>query len=91
MRRPLGQVTMRLVVYAALLALLALTVGLSFLPLSPVRIAAHLAIALVSALMIVLVFMRLRASPHLVQVIAGGSVLWLVILFGFTFLDYTHR
>ncbi len=87
----MGQVALRLVVYAALMALLGLNVGLSFLPLSPYRIAAHLAIAVASALLIVLVFMRLRTAPAMVQVLAGGSVVWLLILFGFTFLDYTHR
>ncbi len=87
----MGPVALRLVVYATLMALVGLNVALSFLPLGPYRVAAHLAIAVVTALGIVLVFMRLRTSPHVVQVIAGGSVIWLLILFGFTFLDYTHR
>ncbi len=84
-------VALRLVVYATLMALFGVNLGLSFLPLGDWRIAAHLAIAVVTALGIVLVFMRLRTSPHIVQVIAGASVVWLLILFGFTFLDYTHR
>lgn len=81
----------RIVAYIAMLVLVALNIGLSFLPISDYRVAAQIAIAVATALLIFLIFMRLRTSPQLVQTIACGTVLWILIMFGFFFLDYTHR
>jgi caa(3)-type oxidase subunit IV len=84
-------VATRIAAYLATLLLLGLNIGLSYLPISGYRVAAHLAIAVITALLIFLVFMRLRSSPHLAQAIASATILWVLILFGITFLDYTHR
>lgn len=87
----MGPTALRTVVYATLLLLLGINIGLTVLPLSDYRIAAHLAIAVTMALLVFLVFMRLHDSPALIQVMASGTLLWVLILFGFVFLDYTHR
>lgn len=81
----------RLVAYFALILLLGVSVTLSSLDPGALRTGFHFAIALVQAGLIFTVFMQLRVAPPLIRVMAGGSALWLMILFVFTLLDYLHR
>ena len=78
-------------VYAALMLLLAATVAISFVHLGPLNVAIMLLIAFAKAVLIALIFMHVRYSAPLVGAAAGGTLLWLAILFGITMSDYTTR
>ena len=78
-------------VYGALLALTLLTVGMAYLDLGPMNIAAALVIAICKALLVMLFFMHLRFSSHLTWIVAGAGVIWLAHLLIFTLSDYLTR
>lgn len=79
------------VCWAALMLLLALTTGLAFVPLGPAQLGVSLAIACTKALLVLLLFMELKASSGLVRVFACAGFFWLMIMIALTSADYTHR
>jgi cytochrome c oxidase subunit 4 len=78
-------------VWAILLLLLALTVGVAYLRLGFFNPAAALIIAAVKAGIIILYFMHVRYSRPLVWVFVGSGFVWLAILFIYTLSDYLTR
>lgn len=78
-------------IYIALMVLLAATVAIAFIHLGPLNIAIMLLIAFAKAVLIALYFMHVRYSSPLVWAAAGGTLIWLGILFGITMTDYTTR
>jgi cytochrome c oxidase subunit 4 len=78
-------------VFAALIALTLLTVGLDFVPLGPWHAIVGLVIAAVKAALVLLFFMHVLYSPRLIWVVALSSLLWLAILLGYTLTDYFSR
>lgn len=78
-------------VTAVLMVLLGLTVGVYFVPLGPFNIVAALTIAFAKAILILLFFMHLRYSSHLVMMLAAAGFYTLVIMFALTFSDYISR
>jgi len=80
-----------LVVWLALLTLLALTVALSYIHLGWFNVVATVAIAAAKAVIIIMYFMHVRYSPRLVWVFVGAGFFWLAILFAFAFGDYYTR
>ena len=78
-------------VFGSLMLLTALTVGIAFLDLGAYNTPAALTIACVKGTLVVLYFMHVRYSGRLVWVFAAAGFLWLLILLGFTFSDYTTR
>jgi cytochrome c oxidase subunit 4 len=78
-------------VSVALMVLLVLTVGVSYVPLGSFDIVAALAIAFAKAALIVLVFMHVQYSSRLTKLFAAAGFFWLIILFLFTFSDYLTR
>jgi cytochrome c oxidase subunit 4 len=70
--------------YCGLLALLALTVGSSFLDLGGLNSALNLAIAAVKAVIIAVLFMQLAGEGMLPRLAVAATGLWLAILFGLT-------
>jgi cytochrome c oxidase subunit 4 len=79
------------IVFGLLLVLLLATVGAATLPLGPWSIVVALGIAVAKATLIVLFFMHVRYSGSLVQVFSVAGVVWLALLFLFTFSDYLTR
>lgn len=79
------------VTWAALMALLGLTIGATFLPLGPFMPVANIGIALVKTALIGRVFMHLAELDGLVRLAAVGALAWLVILFLLTASDYLSR
>lgn len=77
--------------WAVLMALLALTVGATFLPLGPFMPFVNLGIAFAKAALIFWVFMHLRELGPLVRLAAAGAFAWLAILFLLTAADYLFR
>ncbi len=78
-------------VFAALMALTALTVWAAFQPLGVWNTPVALAIAVAKALLVALVFMHLRSSPRLTLLVAAASLLWLAFLILITVSDYLTR
>nr|WP_208296067.1 cytochrome C oxidase subunit IV family protein [Telluria antibiotica] len=74
-----------------MLALLALTAGSALLRLGWLNTAISLAIALAKALLVVIVFMRLKRAPALLRLAAVAGAVTLVLLFGLSLSDYTTR
>jgi cytochrome c oxidase subunit IV len=78
-------------VWAALLLLLGMTVGVAYIHLGPLNTAAAITIAIVKAVVIALYFMHLKYGPRLVWVYAGAGFFWLLLMLTFSFGDYLTR
>jgi cytochrome c oxidase subunit IV len=76
---------------AALLILLALTVGLSFAGLGPFGFAAALAVAAAKALLVAGVFMELGEGVDAVRFLASAALVWLALLLAGTLADLVTR
>ena len=77
--------------YVALMFLLMLAFGVSFLDFGAGNLVLSLSIAVAKALFIVLFFMRLKVSPKLTRYTAFVGVLWLSALFILGMADYASR
>jgi cytochrome c oxidase subunit 4 len=77
--------------WIALMALLATTAGCALLRLGWLNTAISLAIALAKALLVAIVFMRLRRAPALLRLAAVAGAVTLVLLFGLSSTDYVTR
>ena len=80
-----------LLVYAALMVLLGLSVWVAVLELGPATIYLSLGISLLKAGLILWFFMHLRSSTPLVRIVVLVSLLWLALLFALSFDDYVFR
>lgn len=78
-------------VFAALMVLLFVTVGVAYIHLGPFNDLVALCIASVKALLVVLYFMHVRYSKQLIGVVACSGVVMLVILVAFVLTDYLTR
>ena len=78
-------------IFAALLALTFVTVTVARVDLGPFNTIVALTIAVTKAVLVVLYFMHLRFSSHLVRVFGVAAVFWLGILFVLTLSDYFAR
>ena len=78
-------------VFAALMVLTALTVGVAFVDLGWANNIVALAIAVSKASLVVLFFMHVKYSSKLVWLFSAAGVLWLLIFFAFTLSDYFTR
>lgn len=77
--------------WIGLVLLLALTLGMAFVPLGSSNIVVALAIAAAKAAVVLLVFMELTRGHSLKLIFAGAGIFWLIIMFGLSFTDYTTR
>jgi cytochrome c oxidase subunit 4 len=80
-----------LIVWLALMLLVALTLGLAFLPLGSFNLPIALAIAAAKALLVAFMFMELRLAKPFVFLAASAGVVWLLIMFTLTFSDLLWR
>jgi len=78
-------------VFAALMILLAATIGIAYIHLGRFNILAALTIASVKAVLIILYFMEVKYSSRLLWVFVAAGFFWLGILFALTFADYATR
>jgi len=77
--------------WLALLALLALSAASAWIPLGWMNTAIGLAVAAVKALLVAIVFMRLRASHPLLRLTALAGLVTLALLFALSGADYATR
>lgn len=78
-------------VFLALMVLLALTVGASFINLGPLNELVALLIAATKAVLVILFFMHVRYSSRVTWLFAAAGFVWLLILVCWTFSDYLSR
>lgn len=78
-------------VWLALLILLVLTFGVAHLPLGAGNLVAGLAIAMIKAGLVVMIFMGLRSADKLIKLAAAAGVFWLVFMFALTLSDVLAR
>jgi cytochrome c oxidase subunit IV len=85
------QIRTYVLVYLALLALMAATVAIAFVNLGVLNPVVALSVAVVKAVLIMLFFMHLRESPRVVWVYAIAGFFWLLILLVLTMADFLTR
>ena len=78
-------------VWAALLVLLAATIGYAYWPHAPFKTSAALLIGGGKALLIAILFMQLRRATGLVRMAAVAGLAWASLLYLFSFADYLTR
>ena len=78
-------------IFAALMALTALTVWAAFQDFGTLNVTIALGIAIVKATLVILFFMHVSHSSRLTQLIVASGVFGLLILFTFTLADYLTR
>ncbi len=74
-------------VWLALVALLAATVGSALLPLGMWNAVVNFGIASIKAALVLVFFMHLPQSTRTVWVVAAAGVFWLALLFGLSLAD----
>lgn len=77
--------------WAALVALLALTIGASFAPLGPVLPFVSYAIAVAKAGIVLWLFMEMKTRDGLQRLALGAGFVWLLFLFVLSFADNLTR
>lgn len=78
-------------VFAALLFLTALTTAAAYVDMGPMSNVVAIGIAAIKASLVACFFMHLTSGKSLVRVYAFLGILFLLILFAFTFGDYVSR
>lgn len=78
-------------IWAALMALLGLTLALAYPPMGAWTTVSGLLIAVVKAGLVVALFMELASSQPLVRLAALAGIVFLFVLFGLTFADLLPR
>ncbi len=76
---------------AALLVLLALTIGAAYLNLGPLNTPVAMFISLAKGALIILFFMHLRYSKPILWIFAGAGFFWLGIMLVLALSDYMSR
>ena len=90
---PSGAVIFRrsLGVWATLMLLVLLTLGLAYLQLGRFNLPLALLIAAAKALLIGVVFMELRLAKGFIRLAAGAAFLWIAVMFALTYCDLASR
>jgi cytochrome c oxidase subunit IV len=78
-------------IFAGLLALTLLTVGVAFIDLGRLNAIIALTIAVGKATLVLLFFMHVRYSSHVIWAAVAAGVFWMGILLVLTMSDYLSR
>lgn len=78
-------------VWLALLALLALTVGTAFIPLGLGNGMINAGVAATKVALVMVFFMKLRSSSALTRLTAFAGMFWLILMFALAASDYLTR
>lgn len=81
-----------LLTWAALLALLAATLALAYVPMpGPMNVVVALGISVAKTLLVLALFMKLFRAPALTRAAAAAGLFWLAVLFALSATDYLTR
>lgn len=86
-----ANVTRMVLTWVGLMILLALTVGLAFLPLGPFKPLSAYAIATAKAGLVMWFFMEMRREGGLPRLAAAAGFVWISILLALSLTDYLSR
>ena len=78
-------------VWAALLALLLLSLGVAYVPMGRLTTVAGIVIAAVKSVLVVLLFMEVASSKPLIRIVAISGLVFLVAMFALTLTDVLTR
>jgi cytochrome c oxidase subunit 4 len=78
-------------IFATLLALTLLTVGVAFSDLGPLNTIIALTIAVGKAMLVLLFFMHVRYSSHVIWITVAAGAFWVGMLLVLTMSDYLTR
>lgn len=78
-------------IFAALMVLTGLTIGVAFINLGSMNFPVAIAIAICKASLVLLFFMHLKYSSKLTKLVVGMAFFFLLVLFGLTLTDYLTR
>ena len=78
-------------IFAMLMILTGITVGVAYLDLGRMNVVAAIAIACFKAMIVVLYFMHVKYSSRLIKLTVIAGLYWMGILFALTFSDYLTR
>jgi cytochrome c oxidase subunit 4 len=78
-------------IFAALMALTALTVGAAYLDLGRLNVVVALAIAVTKAVLVILFFMHVRYATQLTRLIVASGFFWLAVLVLLSMSDVVSR
>jgi cytochrome c oxidase subunit 4 len=91
-REPHVPVRTYVIIFAALMGLMLLTVIAAFIPgLGNFSVVIALGIATIKALLVILYFMHVKYASPLVKVVVISGFVWFFIALGLTFTDYLTR
>lgn len=93
MKHHIVSVKTYLAVFLLLMALTALTVYVAFIDFGHglLNDLVAMTIAIIKAMFVVVIFMHLKYSAKLLWLIAGSSIVWLIVMIGLTLADYRSR
>jgi len=91
MKHPIVPVRVYVGVFIALIVLLLATFATDFVDLGKFNALINLTIAVVKALLVILFFMHVRDSEHVVRVYVVAGIFWLAILIALTMADVLTR
>ena len=78
-------------IFASLMVLTAVTVGVAFVNLGPFNFPVAIGIAILKATLVVLFFMHVKFSSRLTKLFIATGFFFLLILFTLTLTDYVSR
>ena len=78
-------------IFAALMALTGITIGVAFIHLGRLNFPVALAIAITKAVLVILFFMHVKYSSRLTKMIVAMAFFFLMIMFTLTMTDYLSR
>ena len=78
-------------IFATLMILTGITVGVAYIDLGRMNVVAAIAIACFKAMIVVLYFMHVKYSSRLIKLTVIAGLYWMGILFALTFNDYLTR
>jgi cytochrome c oxidase subunit 4 len=84
-------VRMYVLIWATLMVFTAITVFVAFQNLGPLNNIVALTIAVTKATLVILYFMHARYSTRLTKMVIVSAFVWLIILLGFTLIDFGSR
>ena len=78
-------------IFAALIALTAVTTVVAYVDLGPFSVVVAITIAVIKMLLVALFFMHMRHGTMLMKVVVSAGLLWLVILLLLSMSDFFTR
>lgn len=80
-----------LLVWAALMLLLGLTLGSAYIAMGMFNIVMNVGVAVAKMLLVMIFFMHLRHASSLIRIFAAVGFVWLLVLLVLTVADYLSR